>query len=168
MTTSLRKAAVLLASLPEADTAALLAQLEPHQLAALAAEIAMAPPPGAIEQAVVLQDLLRRAQGEVRTSTPRAPAENQDRFAYLHNIDSPTIAQALRDEHLQTIALVLSFLPHAQRDRTLAFLPADTSFQVSQRLAMLGQVCPGVVDDIERGLEQNLAVALRKWLPEAA
>lgn len=183
---AVRKAAVLVQSLSDDEAAPLLAQLKPAELAALAHEIARQQPASPREQAVVFAELThskhampagvpsasasvrplsRDASLQFLTPAARRPLE---RFSYLRNVDSPTITQALREEHLQTVALVLNHLPTAQRDRILRDLPPGDAASVVRRLDALGQVRSEVVDDVERGLEQNLAMALRKWLPEAA
>lgn len=183
---AVRKAAVLVQSLSDDEAAPLLAQLRPDELAALAKEIARRQPASPLEQAAVFDELAhyqhttpanglptssairplsRDASLQFLTPAARRPLE---RFSYLRNVDSPTITQALRDEHLQTVALVLNHLPTAQRDRILRDLPPGDAASVVRRLDALGQVRSEVVDDVERGLEQNLAQALRKWLPEAA
>lgn len=178
---AVRKAAVLLLSLSDDEAAPLLAQLTAAELAAIASEMARQQPVTPAEQAQVLVDLLqpalpdkRQAPASVRPLQHDAPRQflattrPLERFSYLRNVDSQTIAQALRDEHLQTVALVLNHLPTAQRDRVLRSLPAASAASVIRRLDALGQVRSEVVDDVERGLEQNLAVALGRWLPEAA
>jgi flagellar motor switch protein FliG len=183
---SLRKAAVLLLSLPDQQAAPLLEQLRPAELAALASEIARRQVPLATEQTAVIDELIsQRTRGNAGAETKRnsldtpnqsgrrsaasvAAKRQLERFSYLRNVDSQTVRYALRDEHLQTVALVLNHLPTAQRDRVLCSFSPPLAANIVRRLDALGQVRAEVVDDVERGLEQNLAMALGKWLPEAA
>lgn len=183
---AVRKAAVLVLSLSDDEAAPLLAQLEPAELAALAHEIARQQPVTPTEQAAVLNELAHPRPTESASAPPASSSVRPlgqaaprqflssvtrrplERFSYLRNVDSQTITQVLNDEHLQTVALVLNHLPPAQRDRILRGLPAASAASIKRRLDALGQVRSEVVDDVERGLEQNLALALRKWLPEAA
>ncbi len=166
-----RKALVLILSLPDAEAAPLLAQLTPQELAAIASEVERRQPISAGERAQVVAELTQHVGQKLpalRRRTVPAETLRLERFSYLRNVDSQTIAHALGDEHPQVAALVLSHLPQPQRDRVLQILPAEQSVSVARRVARLAEVAEDVVADVERGLEHNLASAMLRWLPEVA
>ena len=179
-TGNLRKAAVLLMSLPEDDAAALIGKLSSKQVEAVSIEIAKLESVSAEEQASALQafasanpnsltnrtgglaaarQLVTKALGDkakdalnnIRQSVEALP------FGFLKKIDPQNIHSYIMDEHPQTIALVLSYLPPVYGAEIIGNLPPDKQISVIQRVANMGQTNPEVITEIERGLEYHMA-----------
>ena len=137
----LRKAAVLLMSLPEEDAGKLLSRLNPKQVEQVSIEIAQIKSITADEQeATILEfaesnpaavgsegggldlarSLVEKALGKsagdtinnIRQSIEALP------FGFLQNVDRQNILTYIIDEHPQTIALILSHLPPRRRRRS--------------------------------------------------
>ncbi len=70
----------------------------------------------------------------------------------LNVLDPESIADLLRNEHPQIIALVLSSLDSAQAARVLSELPEDVRGDVFVRIAKLETVQPGALEQLKRSL----------------
>ena len=81
-------------------------------------------------------------------------------FAFLQKVDSDSLLTFIMDEHPQTIALVVSFLKPTQAAAVLDGLPPERQLAVVRRIAVIGQVSPRVIKEVERGLEHRLANVL--------
>jgi flagellar motor switch protein FliG len=143
MVSGIRKAAILLKSLPQPHVAAILARLEPKQAEAVATEVAALPAVDAEEQERVLREF----------DSTRRPGEAVP-FSFLYGMDAKELAAMLTDEHPQTIALVLSYLPENQARAVLGHFPAGRQAMVSRRMATTGHPSPEIIRDVEEGLLQ--------------
>jgi flagellar motor switch protein FliG len=186
----IRKAAVLLMSLPEEDAAALLAKLTPKQVEVVSIEIAKLGRLSGTEQENVIQDfagvnpaalgvvggglevashLVEKALGDqagktlenVRQSIQSLP------FGFLKRVDPQNLLTFIMDEHPQTIALILSHLPSAYGAEIIKGLPADRQLQVIRRIAHMGQTNPEVISEVERGLEGRMANLMNQSFEKA-
>lgn len=90
----------------------------------------------------------------VRTKVENVP------FAFLHDAESASLLSYLRDEHPQTIALVLAHLNYDQAARILPALSSTLQVEVVERLATLEPTHPDVIRAVESGLEHRLASRL--------
>lgn len=189
-TPELRKAAVLLMSLPQEQAAALLAKLEPKQVEAVSIEIARASAvSGDEQQAVILEfadidpknfgggsggmdlarSLVEKAMGKnaggtidnVRQSIEALP------FGFLQNVDSQNLLTFIIDEHPQTIALILSHLPPSYGAEIIAGLPSDRQLAVIRRVATMGQTNPEIIQEVERGLESRMSSVMSQQFEKA-
>ena len=191
MTSDIRKAAVLLMSLPEEEAANLLGKLAPKQVEAVSIEIAKISSVGADEQETVINEfadanpaglggksggidlarsLVERALGKsnasgtidsVRQSIEALP------FSFLRNVDSQNLLTFISDEHPQTIALILSHLPPSYGAEVLAGLPADRQLSVVRRVATMGQTNPEIIHEVERGLEIRMSSVMSQSFENA-
>jgi flagellar motor switch protein FliG len=167
-----RRAAVLLASLPAEQAAALLSRLAPAQVEAVSLEIARLGVVALDEQHSAIRQfsesgasgiqgglelagaLLHKALGaaaagavdNIRRKLNPAP------FEFLAGADGLAIYSLLREERPQTIALVLSRLPAPQSASALAALPATLREDVSKRIATIGPTHAILLRDVERTL----------------
>jgi len=82
--------------------------------------------------------------------------EEKIRFGALLNIKAPVIARLIRDEHPQTLALILGHLPSSLSGQVLKELPAAIQGEVVYRLAILEKPDASILDDVEE--EINRAV----------
>jgi hypothetical protein len=96
----------------------------------------------------------------------RAPAAAGDRnalrqrsqfFAHLAGAESEQVLGLIRDEHPQTIALVLAHLGSAKAAAVLAGLAPDTQVEVTRRLAGVDEMAPDVADEVADALAVRLA-----------
>jgi flagellar motor switch protein FliG len=179
-TNSLRKAAILLTTLPEEDAAGLMGKLTPKQVEMVSIEIARLQNLTLPEQDQVINefaDVNPAAYGIVGGGLARAKSlvekalgvnadttiENLRQsiesrpFAFLKKIDPQNILTFVSDEHPQTIALILSHLPPAFGAEIIKGLPVDRQLAVIRRIAQMGQTNPDVIREVEQGLESRMA-----------
>lgn len=175
---NIRKAAVLLTSLPQEVAASVLGKLKPKEVEAVSIEIAQlgSVSPTEQEQTIVefsdvnpksltksgslelAQQLVEQALGKeaggtidnLRQSIEALP------FGFLRKVDPMVVHNFLVDEHPQTIALILSHLPPPVGAAILTGLPPGSQMSVIQRIALMGQTSPEVVQQVEAGLEARM------------
>jgi len=186
----LRKAAILLMSLPEDQAAQLLSKLAPKQVEQVSIEIAKLGRLGNEEQEEAIQEfadanpnsmglagggidvaksLVEKALGTkagqtldiVRQSIEALP------FGFLKKVDPQNLLTFIIDEHPQTIALVLSHLPPAYGAEIIKGLPTERQLAVIRRIAHMGQTNPEVIHEVERGLETRMASLMQQSFDKA-
>jgi flagellar motor switch protein FliG len=177
---ALRKAAVLLMSLPQEEAAQLLTKLSPKEVEAVSIEIAKLTNVTGEEQETVINEfatvnpsavagsaggldiakaLVERAMGKNAVSTLDNVRQSIEAvpFGFLKNVDSQNLLTFIIDEHPQTIALILCHLSPAQAADIIAGLPSDRQLSVVRRIATMGQTNPEIINEVERGLENRIA-----------
>jgi flagellar motor switch protein FliG len=186
----IRKAAILLMSLPDDQAAQLLNKLSPKEVEAVSIEIARTNGISGEEQELVIQDfacanpagltgrsggldvaknLVERALGKgagatldnVRQSIEALP------FGFLQKVDAQNLLTFIIDEHPQTIALILSHLPPQQASEIISGLPADRQLSVIRRVANMGQTSPEIIKEVERGLEHRMSSVMSQQFENA-
>jgi len=187
---NLRKAAVLLMSLPQEEAAQLLAKLPPKLVETVSIEMARIGTISGDEQQSVINEfaditpsavvgsagglemvksLVERALGKnasgtmdnVRQSIEAVP------FGFLQKVDSQNLLTFIMDEHPQTIALIMSHLPPAHAANIIAKLPSDRQMSVIRRVATMGQTNPEIIQEVERGLENRMASVMSQQFENA-
>ncbi len=189
-TVELRKAAILLMSLPEEDAAQLMGQLEPKQVEVVSIEIARMQNIGGDEQGAVIKEfadsnpntlgggsggldlaksLVEKALGKNASGTLDNVRQQIEAlpFGFLQKIDSQNLLTFIADEHPQTIALVLSHLPPTQAAEVIAGLPSDSQLSVVRRVATMGQTNPEIIEEVEKGLENRMASVMSQSFENA-
>jgi len=190
MPSDIRKAAILLMSLPDDQAAQLLAKLDPKQVEAVSIEIAKISGVNGDEQETIIQEfacanpsaltarkgglevakqLVERALGKnagttldnVRQSIAALP------FGFLQKVDSQNLLTFLIDEHPQTIALVLCHLPASQAADIISGLPTERQLAVVRRIATMGQTSPEIIHEVEKGLERRMASVMSQQYENA-
>ena len=187
---TLRKAAVLLTSLPQDEAAQILTKLTPKQVEQVSIEIAKL---GAImgdEQESVINEFADVAPGKMAGSSggmelakslvERALGKNASGtldnvrqsieslpFGFLHKVDSQNLLTFIIDEHPQTIALILCHLPATQAAAVLAGLPSDRQLSVIRRVATMGQTNPEIIKEVEMGLESRMSSIMSQQFENA-
>jgi len=81
-------------------------------------------------------------------------------FAFLQKAESQNLLTFIQDEHPQTIALIVSHLPHHKSAEILGGLPGPKQIEVVKRVANMEQTNPEVITEVERGLENRLSSML--------
>ncbi|RUM87161.1 MAG: flagellar motor switch protein FliG [Thermodesulfatator sp.] len=77
-------------------------------------------------------------------------------FKKLKRLDPKTVANFLRNEHPQTIAIVLLHLDPDLAGQILQFLPEKIRSEVLLRIALVDKVDPEIVEEISNALEEEL------------
>lgn len=81
-------------------------------------------------------------------------------FSFLQKAESENLLTFIQDEHPQTIALIISHVPHHKASEILAGLPAQKQVEVIKRIANMEQTNPEVIREVEQGLENRLSSML--------
>jgi flagellar motor switch protein FliG len=185
-----RKAAILLMSLPMDQAAQLLSKLDPKQVELVSIEIAklgfvhgeeqeqiiqefaranpnaMAGGKGGLE---VAKSLVEQALGKAASATLETVRHSIEAlpFGFLQKVDSQNLLTFITDEHPQTIALILSHLPPSQAADIISGLPPDRQLSVIRRVAMMGQTSPEIISEVETGLEHRMASVMSQQFEKA-
>lgn len=97
-----------------------------------------------------------RILAQISTQVRRTP------FAFLQKAESTNLLTFIQDEHPQTIALIVSHLPHHKSSEILGGLPVAKQIEVVKRVANMERTNPEVVSEVEQGLEGRLANLLNQ------
>lgn len=187
----LTKAAILLMTLETAVASQLLKQLAPEAVEEVTRELAgLGRVPGPLRSAVVqefyslsvasqyvneggleyarvlLKESLDsqsadRVLQQIQTQVQKTP------FSFLQKAESENLLTFIQDEHPQTIALIVSHLPHHKAAEILAGLPMQKQIEVVKRIANMEQTNPEVIREVERGLESRLSNMLTQSMEKA-
>ena len=106
------------------------------------------------------KELLDNALGSDRASEVigRLTASLQVRpFEFIRKTDPSQLLNFIQDEHPQTIALILSYLPSAQAAQIISALPPEKQADVAKRIAMMDRTSPDIIQEVEAVLEKKLA-----------
>ena len=74
----------------------------------------------------------------------------------LRWLDPKTIARFLRNEHPQTVAVIVAHLDPTQAGAVLSFLPPAVQADVLMRIAKLEHVPSGVIQELDKVLQREL------------
>ncbi len=182
---NVRKAAVLLMSLPEDQAALVMSKLSDSQIEAVSVEIATMGNVQKTELETVINEFADSSSGSMGSQqgspelakmlVSKALGENASTaldmisqtvesvpFAFLKKIDPQNIQTFIVDEHPQTIALILSHLPPHFGAEIIGNLPDDKQLAVVRRVANMGQTSPEVIAEVERGLEHRMASVMNQ------
>ena len=88
---------------------------------------------------------------QIQTQVQRTP------FAFLQKAETDNLLTFIQDEHPQTIALIVSHLPHHKASEVLGGLPEERQIEVVRRVANMEQTNPEVIREVEMGLEARLS-----------
>lgn len=88
---------------------------------------------------------------QIQTQVQKTP------FAFLQKAESENLLTFIQDEHPQTIALIISHLPHHKAAEILVGLPPQKQVEVVRRVANMEQTNPEVIREVEAGLESRLS-----------
>jgi flagellar motor switch protein FliG len=186
----IRKAAILLMSLPEEQAALILTKLDPKQVEAVSIEIAKLSEISGDEQEAVLQDfsranpntlsgraggldvarnLVEKALGKGASTTVDNIRQSLEAlpFGFLQKVDSQNLLTFIIDEHPQTIALILCHLPPAQAADIIRGLPTERQISVIHRVATMAQTSPEIIQEVEHGLEHRMASVMSQQFENA-
>ena len=186
----IRKAAVLLMSLPREQAALLMGKLDPKQVEAVSIQIAKLGLVSGEEQSEVIgeftrvnphaltgsvgglevaKSLLEEALGESADATLDNVKQSIQSlpFSFLQKVDSQNLLTFITDEHPQTIALVLSHLSPKQSAEIMGNLPPERQLSVVRRIATMGQTSPEIIQEVERALEHRMSSVMSQQFEKA-
>ncbi len=78
-------------------------------------------------------------------------------FGFLHRVKGDDLFNFLSDEHPQTIALILSYLPTNLAADVLSELETEKQLDVVRRIANMEQTNPEIVREVENSLKARMA-----------
>ena len=96
------------------------------------------------------EDMLKRIQETL----------NPTGFSMLKDVDPIHLLEFIRNEHPQTIALILSQLTPGQAAQVLSQLAEDVQTDVAMRVATMEKISPEVVREVESVLDVHLKEAI--------
>lgn len=176
-----QKAAVLVLALGVESAAQIFKQLEDDEIEAITAEIARMKSVSAKASAAVIeefqqmaraqeymsaggiryaQDVLEKALGKSKASTIIERLQGlrgANFFSGLKSVDPRFLLDSVRQEHPQTIAVVLSHLDPKTSAGVLAGLPQAVRADVVMRIANMDKTNPDVIGEIEQILDHRLS-----------
>ena len=77
-------------------------------------------------------------------------------FAFVRDIDPEQLIHLMKDEHPQTVALILAHQPAAYAARVLAGFEPLMQAEVAFRVATMGRTSPDVIERVEQALQGRL------------
>lgn len=83
-------------------------------------------------------------------------------FEFLRKADPRLVLGFIRDEHPQTIALVLAYMSAEAAALVLSSLPEELQREVAVRVATMDRTSPEIVANVEAALEKRLSSVLQQ------
>jgi flagellar motor switch protein FliG len=179
-----KKAAILLVSMGTEASAAVFKHLRQDEIDELTLEIASLGAVPAERKTEVMQEfydtavaqdyiseggldyargLLERALGPEKANevmSRLSAAIQVSPFEFLRRTDASQILNVIANEHPQTIALILAYMPADTAAQVISALPPELQSEVAMRVAIMDRTAPEVVREIERVLERKLSSVL--------
>lgn len=81
-----------------------------------------------------------------------------DFFQKIKKLDARIVASYMRNEHPQTVALVLAHLDRGHAGAVLAQFPENLQMEVVRRIANLDQVSPAIIEEIDSALKDEISL----------
>lgn len=186
----IRKAAVLLMSLPTEDAVLLLSRLSPKQVELVSVEIARLGSVTGEEQNAAIREfadanpnalgggtggldvarsLVEKALGKNAAGTIENVRQQIEAipFSFLQKADDTHLLTFLMDEHPQTIALILSHMHPAKAAAVISGLPSERQLSVIRRIARMQQTNPEIIHEVEEGLEHRMSSVMSQQFETA-
>lgn len=88
-------------------------------------------------------------------------------FEFLKKADPSQVLSFIQDEHPQTIALILAYMPVNNAALILSKLSGDLRADVAARIAMMEQTPPEVIRRVEQVLEKKVSSILNQEMAQA-
>ena len=106
------------------------------------------------------KDILYKSLGKAEADKVLAKLarlqEAKQAFAYLENIDPKQLADFIKDESPQTIAVVLAHMEADEASAVLAKLDDTLKVKISMQMATIKDVSPSIVQSMSNVLEKKL------------
>jgi len=88
-------------------------------------------------------------------------------FDFLRKADPQQVLTFIQDEHPQTIALILAYMPLNNAAMILGKLPTELRADVAARIAMMDQTPPEVIAKVEEVLERKVSSVIGQEMSSA-
>jgi flagellar motor switch protein FliG len=88
-------------------------------------------------------------------------------FEFLKKADPNQVLSFIQDEHPQTIALILAYMPINNAALILSKLSSDLRADVAARIAMMDQTPPEVIRRVEQVLEKKVSSLISQEMTQA-
>ena len=187
----LRKSAILLVSIEPDLAAKILGEMDREMIRDVSVEIAKLEGVTREERDAVLEEFLRNtmqldvtAQGGLpaardllaRVLEPTEAkkvletleaATRSTPFGFLRKADPGNLLAFLQEEHPQTVALILSYLPAPQAAEILQGLPQRKQVDIVKRISTMELTSPEILSQVEGALEKRLSSLFAEDLRKA-
>jgi flagellar motor switch protein FliG len=181
--TSTQRAAVLMLLLGEQQAAEIIRYLNPKEVQALGAAMVSVADLSQAAVNIVLDDfvamlkkqtnlglgtgdyvekVLKRALGEDKAASVLSrimPGQGNKGLEILKWMDARSIAEMIRNEHPQVVAIILSVLEYDVAADVLNFLPPDARPEIMQRVASLETVQPSAMEELESIMKKQFSTS---------
>jgi flagellar motor switch protein FliG len=107
-----------------------------------------------------VEKVLKRALGEDKAASVLSrimPGQGSKGLEILKWMDARSIADMIRNEHPQVVAIILSVLECEVAADVLNFLPADARSEILQRVACLETVQPSAMEELESIMKKQFS-----------
>ena len=74
----------------------------------------------------------------------------------IKRLDAKTVAQFIRHEHPQTIAMIIAHLEPVKAAEALGYFPNDVKNEVIMRIATLDNISPDAIEEVEAVIKREL------------
>ncbi|MCL6477616.1 MAG: flagellar motor switch protein FliG [Peptococcaceae bacterium] len=81
-------------------------------------------------------------------------------FSSLRKTEAKHLFNFIRDEHPQTVALILTYLHPEQASVILAALPPEQQADVARRVAIIDRIAPEIIKEVEGVLERKMSMII--------
>lgn len=83
-------------------------------------------------------------------------------FDFARKADPGQLLNFIQNEHPQTIALILSYLPASQSAQIMSALPQVKQTEVARRIATMDRTSPDIIKEVEMVLERKLSALVSR------
>ena len=112
------------------------------------------------------KELLEKALGEDKAKQVigKLTASLQVRpFEFVRKADPSQLLNFIQDEHPQTIALILAYLPPQMSSMVVSALAPEKQADVAKRIAQMDRTSPDVIKQVEKVLEKKLSSLVNQY-----
>jgi len=117
---------------------------------------------GGLEYARVILDKALGAQRAEEVMARLSSSIQVSPFEFLRRTDASQILNVIANEHPQTVALILAYLPSDTAAQVVSALPDELQAEVAMRIALMDRTAPEVIREIERVLERKLSSVINQ------
>ena len=115
---------------------------------------------GPVDTDEYLKSVIHKALGPEKASSIMRRITNKSEGGGIGTLKGMTpklVADFIRNEHPQTIAVVLTNLPPEHAAQVISFFDKRTRIEVIMRVATMEPLAPGAIEELEDAINQNLA-----------
>ena len=105
----------------------------------------------------ILEKAFGSSKSEILLKKMTASLKTNGPFDFAKSMDPVKIAQLIKDEHPQTIALILYNIKYQQSATILAMLPKNIQADVARRIAMMEKPSYDIVKQVEEILQKKIS-----------